>query len=209
LEVSPAINFLNIGERCNVAGSRRFARLIQQKRYEEALAIAREQVQDGAQVIDVNMDDGLLDGVEEMTRFLNMLASDPDASRVPVMIDSSKWEVLEAGLKCVQGKSIVNSISLKNGEAEFIWQANRIKEYGAAVVVMAFDERGQADTFERRIEICSRAYKLLSENGFDPHDIIFDPNVLAIATGIVDHANYAVDFIRPPAGLRRTCPMPR
>ena len=206
LEVSPALNFLNIGERCNVAGSRRFARLIQQKRYEEALAIAREQVQDGAQVIDVNMDDGLLDGVEEMTRFLNMLASDPDASRVPVMIDSSKWEVLEAGLKCVQGKSIVNSISLKNGEAEFIWQANRIKEYGAAVVVMAFDERGQADTFERRIEICSRAYKLLSENGFDPHDIIFDPNVLAIATGIVDHANYAVDFIRATRWIKENLP---
>lgn len=206
LEVSPVLNFLNIGERCNVAGSRRFARLIQQKRYEEALAIAREQVQDGAQVLDINMDDGLLDGVGEMTRFLNMLASDPDASRVPVMIDSSKWEVLEAGLKCVQGKPIVNSISLKNGEAEFIWQANRIKEYGAAVVVMAFDERGQANTFERRIEICGRAYKLLTENGFDPHDIIFDPNVLAIATGMEEHASYAVDFIRATRWIKENLP---
>ncbi len=206
LEVSPALNFQNIGERCNVAGSRRFARLIQQKYYEEALAIAREQVRDGAQVLDVNMDDGLLDGAKEMTRFLNMLASDPDASRVPVMIDSSKWEVLEAGLKCVQGKPIVNSISLKNGEAEFIWQANRIKEYGAAVVVMAFDERGQADTFERRIEICDRAYKLLTEDGFDPYDIIFDPNVLAIATGIEEHANYAVDFIRATRWIKENLP---
>jgi 5-methyltetrahydrofolate--homocysteine methyltransferase len=168
LVVSPQINFLNIGERCNVAGSRRFLRLIQQKKYDEALDIARKQVEDGAQVLDINMDDGLLDGAEEMTNFLNMLASDPDVSRVPIMIDSSKWEVLEAGLKCVQGKSIVNSISLKNGEEEFLQQAMLAKDYGAAVVVMAFDETGQADTYERRVEICGRAYKLLSENGFDP-----------------------------------------
>ena len=157
LEVSPQINFLNIGERCNVAGSRRFLRLIQEKKYEEALEIARKQVEDGAQALDINMDDGLLEGTVEMTSFLNLLASDPDVSRVPIMIDSSKWEVLEAGLKCVQGKSIVNSISLKNGEAEFLHQALLAQHFGAAVVVMAFDETGQADTFERRIEICGRA----------------------------------------------------
>ena len=163
LEVSPQINFMNIGERCNVAGSRRFLRLIQQKNYEEALDIARKQVEDGAQAIDINMDDGLLDGVEEMTNFLNLLASDPDVSRVPIMIDSSKWEVIEAGLKCVQGKPIVNSISLKNGEEEFLHHARLAQRYGAAVVVMAFDETGQADTFERRIEICGRAYSCLPE----------------------------------------------
>lgn len=206
LEVSPQINFLNIGERCNVAGSRRFLRLIQQKNYEEALDIARKQVEDGAQVLDINMDDGLLDGVEEMTNFLNLLASDPDVSRVPIMIDSSKWDVLEAGLKCVQGKSIVNSISLKNGEAEFLREASLAQHYGAAVVVMAFDETGQADTFERRIEICSRAYKLLTANGFDPKDIIFDPNVLAIATGIEEHQNYAVDFIKTVRWIKENLP---
>jgi 5-methyltetrahydrofolate--homocysteine methyltransferase len=196
LEVSPQINFLNIGERCNVAGSRRFLRLIQEKKYEEALGIARKQVEDGAQVLDINMDEGLLDGVQEMTRFLNLLSSDPDVSRVPIMIDSSKWEVLEAGLKCVQGKSIVNSISLKNGENEFLQQARLAQAYGAAVVVMAFDETGQADTYERRIAICERAYRLLTDHGFDPGDIIFDPNVLAIATGIDEHKNYGVDFIQ-------------
>lgn len=195
LDVTPEINFLNIGERCNVAGSRKFLRLIQEKKYEEALDIARKQVEDGAQVIDVNMDDGLLDGVQEMTNFLNLLASDPDIARVPLMIDSSKWDVLEAGLKCVQGKPIVNSISLKNGEAEFLHHAKLVQSYGAAVIVMAFDETGQADTFARRIEICGRAYKLLVENEFNPQDIIFDPNVLAIATGIEEHRNYAVDFI--------------
>jgi 5-methyltetrahydrofolate--homocysteine methyltransferase len=155
LEVSPDINFLNIGERCNVAGSRKFLRLIQEKKYDEALDIARKQVEDGAQVLDINMDDGLLDGVQEMTHFLNLLASDPDVARVPLMIDSSKWEVIEAGLKCTQGKSIVNSISLKNGESEFLRHADLVRKYGAAVVVMAFDEKGQADTFERRIEVCS------------------------------------------------------
>lgn len=206
LEVSPQINFLNIGERCNVAGSRRFLRLIQQKKYEEALEIARKQVEDGAQAIDINMDDGLLEGAEEMTRFLNLLASDPDVSRVPIMIDSSKWEVLEAGLKCVQGKSIVNSISLKNGEAEFLHQARLAQRYGAAVVVMAFDETGQAATYERRIEICERAYRLLTENGFDPKDIIFDPNVLAIATGIDEHKNYGVEYIQTARWIKEHLP---
>ena len=195
LEVSPHINFLNIGERCNVAGSRKFLRLIKNKEYEEALNIARKQVEDGAQILDINMDEGLLDGVVEMTNFLNMLASDPDVSRVPIMIDSSDREVLEAGLKCVQGKSIVNSISLKNGEVEFLSEAGLAQMYGAAVVVMAFDEKGQADTYERRIEICERAYMLLINNGFNPKDIIFDPNILAIATGMEEHKNYAVDFI--------------
>lgn len=209
LEVSPLINFLNIGERCNVAGSRRFLRLIQEKKYDEALHIARKQVEDGAQVLDINMDDGLLEGTEEMTRFLNLLASDPDVSRVPIMIDSSKWEVLEAGLKCVQGKSIVNSISLKNGEAEFLQQAKLAQSYGAAVVVMAFDETGQADTYERRIAISERAYKLLTGNGFDPKDIIIDPNVLAIATGIEEHRNYAVDFIRTVRWIKENLPHAR
>ncbi len=206
LEVSPQINFLNIGERCNVAGSRRFLRLIQEKKYEEALEIARKQVEDGAQALDINMDDGLLEGTVEMTSFLNLLASDPDVSRVPIMIDSSKWEVLEAGLKCVQGKSIVNSISLKNGEAEFLHQALLAQHFGAAVVVMAFDETGQADTFERRIEICGRAYKLLTENGFDAKDIIFDPNVLAIATGIDEHKNYGVDYIKTVRWIKENLP---
>lgn len=206
LEVSPQINFLNIGERCNVAGSRRFLRLIQQKDYESALDIARKQVEDGAQVIDINMDDGLLNGVEEMTNFLNLLSSDPDVSRVPIMIDSSKWEVIEAGLKCVQGKSIVNSISLKNGEEDFLYQAKQAQRYGAAVVVMAFDETGQADRFERRVEICGRAYKLLTDNGFDPKDIIFDPNILAIATGIEEHRHYAVDFIETVRWIKEHLP---
>ncbi|MFA7154833.1 MAG: methionine synthase [Proteiniphilum sp.] len=206
LEVSPLINFMNIGERCNVAGSRRFLRLIQEKKYEEALDIARRQVEDGAQALDINMDEGLLEGAEEMTRFLNLLASDPDVSRVPIMIDSSKWEVLEAGLKCVQGKSIVNSISLKNGEEEFLQEALLAQRYGAAVVVMAFDETGQADTFERRTEICSRVYKLLTGNGFDPRDIIFDPNVLAIATGIEEHRNYGVDYIRTVRWIKKNLP---
>ena len=206
LEVSPDINFLNIGERCNVAGSRKFLRLIQEKKYDEALDIARKQVEDGAQVLDINMDDGLLDGMQEMTHFLNLLASDPDVARVPLMIDSSKWEVIEAGLKCTQGKSIVNSISLKNGESEFLRHADLVRKYGAAVVVMAFDEKGQADTFERRIEVCSRAYKLLTEHGFDPKDLIFDPNVLAIATGMDEHNNYAVDFIDTVRWIKANLP---
>lgn len=195
LEAKPEINFINVGERCNVAGSRKFLRLIKEEKYEEALQIATRQVEDGAQILDVNMDEGLLDGAKEMTTFLNMVASDPDVSRIPVMIDSSKWEVLEAGLKCVQGKAVVNSISLKEGEAEFLHHARLIRAYGAATIVMAFDEKGQADTLERRIEICSRAYKLLVDDGFNPQDIIFDPNILAIATGIEEHRGYAVDFL--------------
>ncbi len=202
LEVSPQINFLNIGERCNVSGSRKFLRLIKERKYEEALDIARKQVEDGAQVVDINMDEGLLDGAHEMTNFLNMLASDPDVSRVPIMIDSSDWKVLEAGLKCVQGKPILNSISLKNGEEDFLRQAKLAKMYGAAVVVMAFDEIGQAASYERRIEICDRAYKLLVESGFDPKDIIFDPNILAIATGMDEHKNYAVDFIKSVSWIK-------
>jgi len=205
-EAKPEINFINIGERCNVAGSRKFLRLIKEKNYEEALTIAHKQVEDGAQVIDINMDEGLLDGVAEMTTFLNLLASDPDVSRVPVMIDSSKWEVLEAGLKCVQGKPIVNSISLKGDEEEFLRQARLISRYGAAVIVMAFDETGQADTFERRIEICGRAYHLLVNDGFNPLDIIFDPNVLAIATGIEEHRNYAVDFLETITWIKGNLP---
>lgn len=204
LEVTPEKNFINIGERCNVAGSRKFLRLIKEQKYDEALSIARQQVEDGAQVIDVNMDEGLLDAEVEMTTFLNLIASEPEIARIPVMIDSSKWEVIVAGLKCLQGKSIVNSISLKEGEDKFLEHARTIQRYGAAAVVMAFDERGQADTCERKIEVCSRAYKLLVEKlNFNPHDIIFDPNVLAIATGMEEHNNYAVDFIQATAWIRK------
>ena len=207
LEVTPEINFVNVGERCNVAGSRKFLRLINEKKYDEALSIARKQVEDGALVIDVNMDDGLLDAAEEMTTFLNLVASEPDIARVPVMIDSSKWEVILAGLKCVQGKCIVNSISLKEGEGAFVEHARIVKQYGAAVIVMAFDEKGQADTFERKIEVCERAYRILTEKvGFRPQDIIFDPNVLAVATGIEEHNNYAVDFIKATGWIRRHLP---
>lgn len=207
LEVTPEINFVNVGERCNVAGSRKFLRLINEKKYDEALSIARKQVEDGALVIDVNMDDGLLDAAEEMTTFLNLVASEPDIARVPVMIDSSKWEVILAGLKCVQGKCIVNSISLKEGEEAFVEHARTVKQYGAAVIVMAFDEKGQADTFERKTEVCERAYRILTEKvGFRPQDIIFDPNVLAVATGIEEHNNYAVDFIKATGWIRRHLP---
>lgn len=207
LEQTPEINFINVGERCNVAGSRKFLRLINEKKYEEALSIARKQVEDGALVIDVNMDDGLLDAKEEMTVFLNLVMSEPDIARVPLMIDSSKWEVIEAGLKCLQGKSIVNSISLKEGEEKFIEHARLIKKLGAATVVMAFDEKGQADTFERKIEVCSRAYRILTgQVGFNPHDIIFDPNVLAVATGIEEHNNYAVDFIEATGWIKKNLP---
>ena len=207
LEQTPEINFINVGERCNVAGSRKFLRLINEKKYEEALSIARKQVEDGALVIDVNMDDGLLDAREEMTTFLNLIMAEPDIARVPVMIDSSKWEVIEAGLKCLQGKSIVNSISLKEGEELFIEHARLIKKLGAAAVVMAFDEKGQADTFERKIEVCARAYQILTERvDFNPHDIIFDPNVLAVATGIEEHDNYAVDFIKATGWIKKNLP---
>lgn len=207
LEVKPENNFVNVGERCNVAGSRKFLRLINEKNYEEALSIARRQVEDGAQVIDINMDDGLLDAEREMTTFLNLIASEPEIARVPVMIDSSKWEVIVAGLKCVQGKPIVNSISLKEGEEKFLEHARTIKRYGAAVVVMAFDEQGQADTYERKIEVCGRAYRLLVDKiGFHPGNIIFDPNILAVATGMEQHDNYAVDFIRAAGWIRKNLP---
>lgn len=207
LEVKPENNFINIGERCNVAGSRKFLRLIKEGNYEEALMIARKQVEDGAQVIDINMDDGMLDAVKEMTHFLNLIAAEPDIARVPVMIDSSKWEVIEQGLMCLQGKSIVNSISLKEGEERFLQHAARIRQLGAATVVMAFDEQGQADTYERKIEICARAYRLLTERvGFNPQDIIFDPNVLAIATGMEAHNGYGLAFIRATEWIKKHLP---
>ncbi len=205
--ISPENNFLNIGERCNVAGSRKFARLIREGKYDEALNIAREQVENGAQVLDINMDDAMLDAKKEMSTFLNLMMAEPEIARLPVMIDSSKWEVLEAGLKCVQGKSIVNSISLKEGEAVFLSQAKKIKKYGASVMVMAFDENGQADTLERRKEICRRAYYLLTgQAGFAPEDIIFDPNVLTIGTGMEEHNHYAVDFIETVRWIKQNLP---
>lgn len=203
-EVKPENNFVNIGERCNVAGSRKFLRLIKEKKYDEALSIARKQVEDGAQILDINMDDGLLETRDEMTTFLNLITSEPDIARVPVMVDSSKWDVIVDGLKCLQGKSIVNSISLKEGDTVFLDHARQIKKLGAAVVVMAFDEKGQADTYERKIEVCERAYNLLiKELDFNPHDIIFDPNVLAIATGMTEHNNYAIDFIKATGWIRK------
>ena len=199
--------FVNVGERTNVTGSKAFARLILNDQYDEALVVARQQVENGAQIIDINMDEAMLDSVAAMTRFLNLIASEPDIARVPIMIDSSKWSVIEAGLKCVQGKAIVNSISMKEGEAEFLRQAKLCRRYGAAVIVMAFDETGQADTYERKIEICKRAYDLLTEKvGFPPEDIIFDPNIFAIATGIEEHNNYAVDFINATRWIRANLP---
>jgi 5-methyltetrahydrofolate--homocysteine methyltransferase len=207
LTVRPDSNFLNIGERTNVAGSPKFAQLVKAGDFEGALTVARQQVENGAQVIDVCMDEGMIDGVAAMTRFLNLIASEPDICKVPVMVDSSKWEVIEAGLKCLQGKGIVNSISLKEGEEKFLRQAKLVRRYGAAVVVMAFDERGQADTFERRIAVCQRAYDLLVEKtGFPPQDIIFDPNVLTVGTGMEEHANYAVDFIRATKWIKENLP---
>ena len=197
LEINPHTTFINIGERCNVAGSRKFLRLIKEKKYDEALSIARKQVENGAMVLDINMDDGLIDTTYEMTNFLNLIMSDPDISKVPIMIDSSKWETIVSGLKCIQGRSIVNSISLKEGEDIFIKQAKEIKRLGASVVVMAFDEEGQATSFERKTAICLRAYNILVYTvGYNPNDIIFDPNVLTIATGVEEHNNYALDFIR-------------
>jgi len=198
--------FVNVGERTNVTGSKAFARMIINEQYEEALSVARQQVENGAQVIDINMDEGMLDAVKAMTHFLNLIASEPDIARVPIMIDSSKWSVIEAGLKCVQGKAIVNSISMKEGEAEFLRQAKLCHRYGAAVIVMAFDEKGQADTYERKIEICKRAYDLLVETGFPAEDIIFDPNIFAIATGIDEHNNYAVDFINATRWIKENLP---
>lgn len=207
LEITPEIRFVNVGERCNVAGSRKFLRLIKEKNYEEAVSIARKQVDDGALVIDINMDDGLLDASSEMVHFLNIIASEPDIARVPVMIDSSDWNVILSALRCVQGKCIVNSISLKAGEESFLNHAREIRRFGAAVVVMCFDEKGQATSFERRIEIAERAYKILVDKvGFNPDDIIFDPNILAIATGIREHDNYAVDFIKATKWIRDNLP---
>ena len=207
VEITPERMFVNVGERCNVAGSRKFLRLINEKSYDEALSIACTQVEAGAQIIDVNMDDAMLDAEAEMAHFLKLLASEPDVARVPVMIDSSKWEVIQAGLKCVQGKCIVNSISLKDGEEKFKAKAEYIKQMGAAVVVMAFDEEGQADTYDRRVEACGRAYKILTEEvGFNPYDIIFDPNVLAVATGIEEHNAYALDFIRAVEWIKTNLP---
>ena len=207
LELLNPASFINVGERCNVAGSRKFLRLVKEKNYDEAIAIARKQVEDGALVLDINMDDGLLDAKTEMQTFLNMIAAEPDIARVPLMIDSSDWEVIRAGLKCIQGKSIVNSISLKEGEEKFVEHARDVMRYGAAVVVMCFDEQGQATTYERRTEIAARAYRLLTERvGMNPTDIIFDPNILAIATGMEEHDAYAADFIRATAWIRRNLP---
>ena len=208
LVVRPETNFVNVGERTNVTGSKKFARLIKENKYEEALSVARQQVENGAQILDVNMDDALLDGVQAMTTFLNLLQSEPDIARIPIMIDSSKFEIIEAGLKCVQGKCIVNSISLKEGEAKFIEQAIICQSYGAAVIVMAFDEKGQADTKTRKVEICHRAYKILTEQiGFDPQDIIFDPNIFAVATGLEEHNNYGVDFIEATREIKALMPL--
>lgn len=198
--------YVNVGERTNVTGSKAFARLIINEQYEEALSVARQQVENGAQIIDINMDEGMLDAIHAMTHFLNLVASEPDISRVPIMLDSSKWSVIEAGLKCVQGKPVVNSISMKEGEEEFLRQAKLCRRYGAAVIVMAFDEKGQADTFERKTEICKRAYDLLVGTGFPPEDIIFDPNIFAIATGIEEHNNYAVDFIEATRWIKENLP---
>ena len=207
LVITEATNFVNVGERTNVTGSRKFLRLIQERQFEEALDIARDQVEGGAQILDVNMDEGMIDGVEAMTTFLNLIAAEPDIARIPIMIDSSKWEIIEAGLKCVQGKCVVNSISLKGGEEEFIHQATTIKRFGAAVIVMAFDEDGQADNYERRIEICERSYKVLTEKvGFPPEDIIFDPNIFPVATGMEEHRLNALDFFRATKWIRDNLP---
>jgi 5-methyltetrahydrofolate--homocysteine methyltransferase len=199
--------FVNVGERTNVTGSKAFARMILNGQYEEALAVARQQVENGAQVIDINMDEAMLDSKAAMVRFLQLIASEPDIARVPIMVDSSKWEVIEAGLRCIQGKGIVNSISMKEGVEKFKHQARLVRRYGAAAVVMAFDEKGQADTYERKIEICERAYRILvDEVGFPPEDIIFDPNIFAVATGIEEHNNYAVDFIEATRWIKQNLP---
>ena len=207
LEISNDSLFVNVGERTNVTGSKAFAKMILNGDYEKALAVARQQVENGAQIIDVNMDEAMLDSQEAMTRFLHLMASEPDIARVPFMIDSSKWSVIEAGLRCVQGRPIVNSISMKEGLQEFVRQARLIKRYGAAVVVMAFDEKGQADTYLRKIEICAKAYDILvHEVGMQASDIIFDPNIFAIATGIEEHNNYAVDFIEATRWIKANLP---
>ena len=207
VHITAASNFVNIGERTNVTGSARFLKLIKEDKYDEALEVALDQVRGGAQVIDVNMDEGMLDSKAAMVKYLNLMASEPEIARIPVMVDSSKWEVIEAGLKCLQGKSIVNSISLKSSKEDFVRPARLVKRYGAAAVVMAFDEAGQADTYERRIEICKRAYDILvGEVGFAPQDIIFDPNIFPVATGIEEHRNYAIDFFRATKWIRENLP---
>ena len=205
--IGPDDLFANVGERCNVTGSAIFRRLIEADDYTAAVAVARQQVENGAQIIDINMDEGMLDSEKAMVTFLNLIASEPDIARLPIMIDSSKWTVIEAGLKCVQGKAVVNSISLKEGEAQFIEQAQLVRDYGAAVIVMAFDESGQADTIDRKINICKRSYEILTEQvGVDPADIIFDPNIFAIATGIEEHASYGLDFIEATREIKKTLP---
>ena len=207
LVIRPETNFVNVGERTNVTGSRKFARLIREEKYEEALGIARQQVESGAQILDVNMDDALLDGQKEMVTFLNLLQSEPDIARIPIMIDSSKFSIIEAGLKCVQGKCIVNSISLKEGEEKFIEQAIICRSFGAAVIVMAFDENGQADTLEKRINIADRAYSILTEQvGFPASDIIFDLNIFAVATGLEEHNTHGVDFIEATRVIKSKYP---
>src|SRR5206468_2719448 len=206
--VRPESNFVNIGERTNVTGSPVFAKLILADDYEKAVSVARQQVEGGAQIIDVNMDEGMLDSKGAMEKFLRLIAGESDIARVPVMVDSSKWEVIDAGLKCVQGKGIVNSISLKEGEEKFIAQSRLVRRYGAAVIVMAFDERGQADTLERKIEVCARAYTILTEQiGFPPQEIIFDPNILTVGTGIEEHNNYAVNFIEATRWIKQNLPL--
>src|SRR6185437_10572608 len=210
LILRPQMNFVNVGERTNVTGSKKFARLVRENKYEEALSVARQQVENGAQILDVNMDDALLDGEKAMQTFLNLLQAEPDIAKIPIMIDSSKFTIIEAGLKCVQGKCIVNSISLKEGEEKFIEQAIVCRSYGAAVIVMAFDENGQADTLRKKVDICERAYKILTERvGYDPQDIIFDPNIFAIATGIEEHNNYGVDFIEAIKEIKQKMPLTR
>ncbi|MCP4883608.1 MAG: dihydropteroate synthase, partial [Flavobacteriales bacterium] len=207
ITVSAESNFLNIGERTNVMGSAKFRRLIKEDNFEEALSVALQQVDSGAQLIDINMDDGLIDGVESMTHFLNLIASDPDISRVPIMIDSSRWEIIEVGLKCIQGKGIVNSISLKEGEDIFVSHTKKILKYGASVVIMAFDEQGQAVNYLDKIRICEKAYNILvNKVGFPPQDIIFDPNILTVATGIEEHNNYVVDFFKATKWIKENLP---
>ncbi|XOV90932.1 MAG: methionine synthase [Bacteroidota bacterium] len=207
LVITKETNFVNIGERTNVTGSKRFARLIRDNQYEEALEVALDQVRNGAQILDVNMDEGMLDGKAAMVKYLNLIAAEPEISRIPIMVDSSKWEIIEAGLQCIQGKGVVNSISLKEGEDKFIEQARKVKNYGAATVVMAFDENGQADSYERRIQICERSYKILTKVvGFPPQDIIFDPNIFPVATGIDEHNNYAVDFFKATKWIKENLP---
>ena len=207
LVITPDSNFINVGERTNVAGSKKFLRLIKEEKFDEALEVAREQVENGAQIIDVNMDDGLIEGKEAMIKFLNLVVAEPDISRVPIMIDSSKWEIIEAGLQVVQGKCVVNSISLKEGEEEFIAHAKKIKRYGAAVIVMAFDEKGQADNYERRIEIAKRSYEILvNQVKFPPEDIIFDLNIFPVGTGMDEHKRNAIDFIEGTRWVKENLP---